>query len=69
MTCRRLGLDAYRYFDDVLRKVNAYPCNRLSELLPDTWMAQQKKGSKNITLAPRDDRNQSRRPRPTIEQT
>ncbi|MEM9360089.1 MAG: IS66 family transposase [Pseudomonadota bacterium] len=66
MTCRRLGLDAHRYFDDVLRKVNAYPCNRLSELLPDTWMSQQK-ASGNITLAPRADRKRSRRPRPTID--
>ena len=68
MTCRRLGIDAHRYFDDVLRKVNTYPCNRLSELLPDIWMSQQN-ASGDITLAPRDDRNQSRRPRPTIEQT
>ena len=69
MTCRRLGIDARCYFDDVLRKVNIYPCNHLSELLPDIWMAQQKNNHKDITLAPRDDRNQSRRPRPTIEQT
>ncbi len=67
MTCRRLGLDAHRYFDDVLRKVNTYPCSRLSELLPDTWMAKQK-ASGNITLAPREDRTRSRRPRPTIDQ-
>ena len=66
MTCRRLGMDAQRYLNDILRKVNTYPCNRLAELLPDVWK-QRKEAAGEIVHTHRDDFAHHRRSRPTIE--
>ncbi|MBM3192259.1 MAG: IS66 family transposase [Chlamydiae bacterium] len=38
-TCRALKINPYKYFEDVLRRLQAHPYNRLSELLPGNWKA------------------------------
>ena len=65
MTCRRLGMDAHAYFNDILRKVNNYPCSRLTELLPDQWKQAQEEAGK-IVAPHRDEFAHHRRSRPTI---
>jgi transposase len=41
VTCKRLGLDPFRYFRDVLAAVSTHPAKDLDELLPDRWAAKQ----------------------------
>ena len=36
-TCRALNINSYDYFDDVLRRIQGHPYNKLSELLPHNW--------------------------------
>lgn len=36
-TCRALGVNPQSYFEDVLRRIQDHPYNRLSELLPQNW--------------------------------
>jgi hypothetical protein len=37
VTCKRLGLDPFRYLRDLLAAVSTHPANRLDELLPNRW--------------------------------
>lgn len=37
-TCRGLGINPREYLEDVMRRINSYPFNRLDELLPDNWL-------------------------------
>lgn len=39
VTCKRLGLDPFRYFRDVLGAVSTHPAKDIDELLPDRWAA------------------------------
>jgi transposase len=36
-TCKRLGIDPYSYFNDVIRQITANNYNDLADLLPDNW--------------------------------
>ena len=36
-TCRSLGINPREYLEDVMRRINSHPFNRLYELLPDHW--------------------------------
>ena len=36
-TCRAMDIDPRRYIEDVLRRINGHPANRLQELLPGNW--------------------------------
>ena len=36
-TCRALGVNPYTYFEDVLRRIQSHPYNKLVELLPQNW--------------------------------
>lgn len=36
-TCRRHGLDPFRYLRDVIGRLSDHPANRIDELLPDRW--------------------------------
>lgn len=36
-TCRALEINPREYLEDVMRRFNRHPANRLSELLPDEW--------------------------------
>ena len=37
VTCKRLGLDPFRYLRDILAAVSTHPAKDLDELLPDQW--------------------------------
>jgi transposase len=45
VTCKRLGLDPFRYLRDVLAAVSTHPAKDLDQLLPDRWAAEQNKSS------------------------
>jgi transposase len=36
-TCRAFGINPREYLEDVMRRINSHPFNRLDELLPDHW--------------------------------
>lgn len=36
-TCRALSINPYEYFEDILRRIQAYPHNKLADLLPHKW--------------------------------
>jgi len=36
-SCRVLDIEPFRYLDDVLRRIQGHPANRLDELLPHNW--------------------------------
>jgi transposase len=36
-TCRALKINPYEYFEDVLRRFQSHPFNKLGELLPENW--------------------------------
>jgi hypothetical protein len=36
-TCHRLGVEPWRYLQDVLGRLPNHPPERLAELLPDEW--------------------------------
>jgi len=36
-TCRALSVNPREYLEDVMRRINSHPFNRLDELLPDHW--------------------------------
>ncbi|NBX70045.1 MAG: IS66 family transposase [Proteobacteria bacterium] len=36
-TCRAFGINPREYLEDVMRRINSHPFNRLDELLPDNW--------------------------------
>lgn len=36
-TCRSMQINPREYLEDVMRRINSHPFNRLSELLPDQW--------------------------------
>jgi hypothetical protein len=38
-TCKRLGVEPWRYLRDVLERLPTGPADRLEELLPDRWAA------------------------------
>ena len=40
-TCRRLGVEPWAYLKDVLTRLPTTPPERLAELLPDRWLAEQ----------------------------
>lgn len=37
-TCRGLDINPREYLEDVMRRINSHPFNRLDELLPDNWL-------------------------------
>lgn len=41
-TCRGLGINPRDYLEDVLRRIMSHPANKISELLPDQWLLNQK---------------------------
>jgi hypothetical protein len=43
-TCRALSINPREYLEDVMRKLMAYPANRVDELLPDRWLETFSKG-------------------------
>lgn len=36
-SCKACGINPWKYFDDILRRIMSHPSNRLRELLPDQW--------------------------------
>lgn len=56
MTCRRLDLDPYAYLEDVLRRVNTHPADRIEELLPDHWKRQREASGQDVRLRLEDHR-------------
>ena len=36
-SCKRHGIDPFRYLADVLRRLPTTACDRLTDLLPDVW--------------------------------
>lgn len=36
-SCRVMDIDPQVYLEDVLRRINGHPYNRISELLPSNW--------------------------------
>jgi len=38
-SCQRAGIDPWRWFQDVLRRIGSHPISRLAELLPHNWSA------------------------------
>lgn len=36
-SCRALGINPHHYFDDVLRRIQSHPYNKLTDLLPQNW--------------------------------
>ena len=36
-SCRVLDIEPFRYLDDVLRRIQGHPANRIDELLPHNW--------------------------------
>jgi transposase len=36
-TCRAMDIDPFVYLEDVLRRINGHPANRIAELLPGNW--------------------------------
>lgn len=51
-TCRGLGINPREYLEDVMRRFNDHPANRLSELLPDQWASDRTKSSSQATCKP-----------------
>jgi hypothetical protein len=39
VTCKRLGVDPFRYLRDVLNAVSTHPAKDIDQLLPDRWAA------------------------------
>ena len=56
MSCRRIDLDPYAYLDDVLRRVNTHPANRIDELLPDHWQQARKAEGRDVSVRLEDHR-------------
>jgi transposase/uncharacterized coiled-coil protein SlyX len=50
MTCRRLDIDPQAYLEDILRRINTHPANRIDELLPDRWKAEKQEASEDVSL-------------------
>jgi hypothetical protein len=40
-TCKQQGIDTFAYLRDVFTRLPTYPADRLDELLPHRWQAQQ----------------------------
>ena len=40
-SCRAMGIDPFVYIEDVLRRINGHPANRVDELLPHNWQKAQ----------------------------
>jgi hypothetical protein len=38
-TCRALGVNPQEYLEDVMRRIQSHPANKIDELLPDRWLA------------------------------
>jgi transposase len=38
-SCQRAGMEPWRWFQDVLRRIGSHPISRLAELLPHNWSA------------------------------
>jgi transposase len=36
-TCRRLKINTWEYFKDVLQRINTHPMSKIDDLLPDRW--------------------------------
>jgi hypothetical protein len=36
-SCKRLGIDPFRYLRDIFQRISNHPQNRIDELLPDRW--------------------------------
>lgn len=36
-TCRALSINPYDYFEDILRRIQEHPHNKLADLLPQNW--------------------------------
>lgn len=36
-SCRKNGVNPWKYFDDILRRIMSHPASKLRELLPDQW--------------------------------
>lgn len=49
MTCRKLGINARLYLEDVLRRINTHPQRDIGQLLPDRWKAAQEAGGVVVT--------------------
>jgi transposase len=56
MTCRRLDIDPQKYLEDVLKRVNDHPANRIEELLPDRWKREQIAAGEDVDLRLEDHR-------------
>jgi len=41
-TCRGLGINPREYLEDIMRRIMSHPAQKLSELLPDQWLASRK---------------------------
>ena len=44
-TCRGLNINPREYLEDVMRRLMSHPAQKLAELLPDKWLADQNKPS------------------------
>ena len=56
MTCRRLDIDPQKYLEDVLKRVNDHPANRIEELLPDRWKRERIAAGEDVDLRLEDHR-------------
>ena len=51
-TCRRLGIEPWRYLRDVLERLSGCPPERLAELLPEEWAQAQRAAAAAASSAP-----------------
>jgi transposase len=49
-SCRALKINPRPYLEDVMRRLMDHPFNRLEELLPDQWLASQRKDEDSSTV-------------------
>jgi transposase len=54
-SCRRLGVEPWRYLSDVLSRISTQPREQLAELLPDRWAAAQRAAVLAATGPPADE--------------
>ena len=45
-SCKRHGIDPFRYLADVLQQLPTAPADRLTELLPDVWVSKPNSGAR-----------------------
>ena len=43
-TCKHLGIDPYAYLEDVLARIMSHNSQKIYQLLPDFWAAEQNNG-------------------------